>query len=85
MHNQTMQRKLKSGDCVDVNTVGTKREDGLFQLREFNREADVDYCDAATERWIWSIGQHRETGEVLASLDARFYPSTPEFECVWLR
>ncbi len=45
---------------------------------------DTDYCNAATEAWIWSIGVHRETGRVWASHSASKYRN-PAFVCIWLR
>lgn len=36
------------------------------------------------DRAIWSIGKHKQTGEILAALDGRFYQN-PCYECVWLR
>lgn len=43
-----------------------------------------DYCDALAERWIWSIGIHRETGQVWASTASNKYLS-PGIVCIWLR
>ena len=42
----------------------------------------VDY--RAGQRAIWSIGRHRESGGIHASLDGRFYEH-PDYECLWLR
>lgn len=43
-----------------------------------------DYCNAAVEAWIWSIGVHRETGQVWASHCTNKYRN-PVFVCIWLR
>jgi hypothetical protein len=43
-----------------------------------------DYCDARTEQWIWSVGVHRETGQVWASCQSNKYLN-PAFICIWLR
>lgn len=43
-----------------------------------------DYCNARMERWIWSIGIHRETGKVWASHQSNKYRN-PAFICIWLR
>ena len=43
-----------------------------------------DYCNVATEAWIWSIGVHRETGQVWASHRSNKYQN-PAFVCIWLR
>ena len=43
-----------------------------------------DYCNAAAEAWVWSIGVHRETGRVWASHRANKYQN-PAFVCIWLR
>lgn len=47
-------------------------------------DGDVDYCNAATEEWVWSIGYHRETKTIYASHDVYFYDQ-PGFDCLWLR
>lgn len=82
MMNKAMQRKLRSGDCLDVRKVGEEIAPGIYQLREFQELAD--YCDAEKEAWIWSIGRHDKTGIIYASLDARFYQH-PEVTCLFLR
>lgn len=43
-----------------------------------------DYCNAATEAWIWSVGVHRESGQVWASHRSNKYRN-PAFVCIWLR
>ena len=81
MRNQAMQRKLENGDAIDVS--GFKRTDDWdYILPDF--VPDIDYCDRKAEAWIWSIGQHKRTGQILASLSAKFYQN-PDFECLWLR
>ena len=95
MLNLRMKEKLDSGECVDVAEGGGKEiEPGVFELRGRARDAaedsagpqgfGCDFCVAAREAWIWSIGKRRSDGAVLASTDARFYEH-PEFECLWLR
>jgi len=71
------------GEALDVRTIGeTTCDDGVYRLRSFTE--GVDYCDLTTGRWIWSIGRHKATGEICASIDTRFY-GNDEWECVWLR
>jgi hypothetical protein len=84
MHNKAMAKKLKKDECLDVRKIGTPVEGDpkVFELREF--QEDVDYCDAQTESWIWSIGKRKSDGKIFASLDGRFYLN-PQFECLWLR
>lgn len=89
-----MSEKLEKGECLDVRKIGKEidiyREtspecvdDGcVFQLDKFVE--GKDYCDAAEERWIWSIGQCELTGKILAATDARFY-DLEGFQCLWLR
>lgn len=88
MRNMRMHEKLQSGDCLDVRSIGEPTDDpAVFKLRYY--EAGFDYCDAETERWIWSIGRRRRTlenlsDETFAATDARFYQN-PDYECLWLR
>jgi hypothetical protein len=77
-----MREKLEAGDCLDVLAEGEELAPGLYRLRRFLE--GVDYCDAAREAWIWSIGQHVSTGEIIAATDARFYQN-PEYVCLFLR
>jgi hypothetical protein len=83
MLNRKMQSKLDSRECIDVMHIGCRAEEaGVYILRSFIE--DIDYCDAEREAWIWSIGKNRETGEIRAATDARFYED-PEWQCIWLR
>jgi len=81
MHNKRMQEKILRGDAIDLS--GCKRTpEGYYILTHFVE--DVDYCDKQTEQWIWSIGRHNQTGEILASIDTAFY-NNPTYTCLWLR
>jgi hypothetical protein len=81
MRNLRMEEKLKSGDCLDVRKEGSSLGGGRFQLARFVEY--VDYCDAETESWIWSIGRN-ESGTIFASTSAEFYQNEA-FECLFLR
>lgn len=82
LKNQAMARKLSKGEALDVRAIGTEVEPGVFELQSFTE--DVDYCDAQTEAWIWSVGRRQADGQLLAATDARFY-ERPGYECLWLR
>lgn len=82
MLNQRMQEKLKTRECIDVRAIGEEIKPGFFRLRSYID--DVDYCDAAKEEWIWSIGQNLEDGEIYASTSNRLYQN-PDYRCLWLR
>ena len=81
MRNQAMRRKLDKAEAVDVSKC-ERDGSGNYILESFTE--GVDYCDAAIEVWIWSIGKHIETGKILASPDGRFYKN-PAYTCLWLR
>lgn len=81
MNNRAMLRKLARGDCIDVAEC-ERTPEGHYILKEF--EEDMDYCDAAAEDWIWSIGKRKNDGVILASRSAEFYQH-PDFECLFLR
>lgn len=82
MQNQAMQRKLTSRECLDVRALGEEIEPGLYRLDHFIE--DVDYADAETETWVWSVGKSKDDGKIYAATDTRFYQN-PAYECLWLR
>jgi hypothetical protein len=79
--NLWMKNALMVGDAIDVRTTGVEVEDGVFKLNEF--VPGIKYVDSENEQFIQSIGKDRSSGEMLASLDTRFYED-PEYECVYL-
>lgn len=81
MRNLRMKEKLERKDCIDVSQCARTPE-GDYILREYID--DVDYCDAQTEDWIWSIGKNQKNGVILASTSAKFYQN-PDWTCLWLR
>jgi len=76
-----MLRKIDSGECIDISTC-EKTPDGDYILERF--EEGIDYCDAKGEYWIWSIGRHYDTGQILASTSSKFYQNDA-YECLFLR
>lgn len=81
LSNLRMAEKLSAGECIDVSTC-ERTVDGDYILGRFVE--GVDYCNAISEQWIWSIGEDKITGEILASTSTKFYEST-RFKCLWLR
>lgn len=81
MQNKRMQEKIKSGKAIDL-SKNNINENGYYILDKFVQ--GVDYCDKKKEAWIWSIGKHYETGQILAAKSAIFYQH-PDFECLFLR
>jgi hypothetical protein len=71
-------------DVADLVAAATDHEVLLLAARDTLFAEGTDYCSAATEAWIWSIGVHRETGRVWASHRASKYRN-PAFVCIWLR
>ena len=82
MKNLRMREKLDLGECLDVNKIGRPVGHGVFVLARY--EDGKDYCDAANEQWIWSIGRDVLNGEIIAAVDTRFYQH-PQYTCLWLR
>jgi hypothetical protein len=80
MLNRSMARKLTRGEAIDVS--GCRRAGEFYVLGGF--VDGKDYCDAMKERWIFSIGRHLQTGEILASTTAMFYQHK-SYECLFLR
>lgn len=82
MKNLRMCEKLNLGECLNVREIGHEISQGFFELDRY--EDGVDYCDALTEQWVWSIGRRVEDGVIVASLDTSLYMN-PQFVCLWLR
>jgi hypothetical protein len=80
--NTWMRNALRSGDAIDVRMIGNEVEPGVFRLNEFI--PNVDYVDAEDETFIYSIGKDLESGEILASVDTRFYMND-DYECIYLK
>lgn len=76
-----MAEKLENGEAIDL-ADHKKNDAGDYILLNF--QDGVDYCDSSKECWIWSIGEHCKTGEILASTDCRFYQN-PDYKCLFLR
>lgn len=87
LQNKRMAEKLSDFDAEDLSQC-ERTPEGYYiltgELASPDRIEGTDFCDASNEAWIWSIGQHKKTGQVLASTDTIFYKN-PEYECLWLR
>jgi hypothetical protein len=81
MHNLRMQEKIERGEAIDVGDF--PQVDGDYVITH-NFVDGVDYCVAAEDAWIWSIGRRKADGVILASTTGKFYQN-PDFECIWLR
>ena len=80
LKNKAMARKLSNGDCIDLSKCERLGDDYIIT----NFVEGVDYCNAETEQWIWSIGRNLKTCEILASHEAKFYQNL-YYTCIWLR
>jgi hypothetical protein len=70
--NLAMERKLKTGEALDVNVVGKPHPTDPHVWILPNVVEGMDYCDAVDECWIWSIGCDKKTGTIMAARDCRF-------------
>ncbi len=93
--NLAMKYKVDAGEAVDVGRFSPVRGTpdpllaGCVELTnaispESIRDDELDFCDVASGRWLWSIGQREADGRVFAAFDARFYQRAG-FVCLWLR
>jgi hypothetical protein len=80
MRNKRMEEKIQNGEAVDLSKC--RREGRYYIVPEFID--GVDYCDAVTESWIWSMGRRHSDGVVLASTGTELYQNA-EFRCLFLR
>ncbi len=87
MQNLSMLKKLERGTCLDLSEC-RKTPSGDFILTDEQRATvllkEVDLCVAVTESWVWSVGRCKQSGQVFASLDTRFYQH-PSYDCLWHR
>jgi len=83
MDNLRMKEKLDNGEAIDLSQC--EREGNSYIIPpEMFRDDGVDYCNAKTEQWIWSIGRRYSDGLILASTRTEYYQND-KFECLWLR
>jgi len=83
MLNRAMRDKLERGECVDLSEC-KREEDGAYIVPPDVWQEDVDYCNAKTESWIFSVGREIRTGIIRAAHHNGYYQN-PEYECLWLR
>lgn len=86
MLNRAMRNKLERGECVDLSGCRLTPE-GFYIVPEAVWQEDVDYCNAVTEQWIWSVGRvlrGLKQGEIYASHGTELYQN-PDYECLFLR
>jgi len=81
MSNLRMEKKVLSKEAIDLSGC-EKNQDGDYLLKEFID--GKDYCDLKNFSWIWSIGEHLETGKIFASTSNKFYQN-PLYKCLFLR
>ena len=79
MHNLAMKHLLDTREAIDVSS--RPRIGDYYVLDSFVE--DVDYCDAKREIWIRSIGEHKSTGQILASPHDDLYQD-PDYLCLYL-
>jgi len=81
-------RSRRMKEAVDVSEF-PRTPEGYYTLPPesatlLSEMESPDFCDAKEEAWIWSIGRHRQTGEIHASKQGDLYEN-PAYECLWLR
>lgn len=80
VENRAMARKLQTRRAIDLSL--NPRVGDYYML---DHVVDgMDYCDAAREVWMWSIGRRKSDGVILASTKDDLFQN-PEYECLWLR
>lgn len=77
-----MQDKLEAGEAVDLSGM-ERTSEGDYMLN-FEPSVDLDYCDYSIQQWVWSIGRHKKSGLICASLSTKYYKN-PEYQMIWLR
>lgn len=81
MKNIRMAEKLRNGEAIDLSGCPLS-EEGYYVLDDFIE--GMDYCDAAREAWIWSVGIRYRDGRIHATTKAELYQNT-DYNCLFLR
>jgi hypothetical protein len=76
-----MQHVISKGECVDI-SKSERNSDGNYILTDFIE--GLDYCDAVSEEWIWSIVRNKDTGEIVASTHTKL-ARNPDYDLLWIR
>ncbi len=64
--------------ALNVDDYGVEVVQGVWMLRGYQKEKF--YFDKLNGMWIKSVGEHRETGQIFASVDNRYFKN-PIFFC----
>ena len=83
MRNRRMAEKLGKSEAITLHDC-KRTKDGDYIVPENLWQEGTDYCNAEEESWIWSIGKHMKTGQILAAHSTKFYEN-PEYICLFLR
>lgn len=84
--NPVAKRMLEKGQAIDVADIGIEIEPGVWKLNKFVDSSD--YYDSKNNKWTQTIGKDKDTGEIFASFDGRFYAPTKEdfnYKTIWIR
>lgn len=79
--NLAMVRSIAVQEAIDLSSC--KVNEHGDRLMSFFVDGK-DYCILETEQWIWSIGRHIVSGQIVASTSTKFYDN-PNYDCLWLR
>lgn len=82
MKNKYMEKAIRDGECIDLSDNEMTPDGKYYIVDDF--EDGIDYCNAKTEEWIWSIGKNLKTGEIHASHQADI-AGRPDYKLLWLR
>lgn len=85
MTNRRMAEKIDRGEAISLHGCDRTLEGDYIVPPNLWRDGDgTDYCDRDSEQWIWSIGRHHVTGQIVASTGTKYYEN-PDYECLFLR
>jgi len=88
MINLRMEEKIKKREALDLSKCPRIGESyvmtNLFGEVHVKFIDGMDYCDAQTEQWIWSIGHSLHSPLILASTSGIFYENH-NYHCLFLR
>jgi hypothetical protein len=101
VNNLAMERKLDSGEAVDLGPYRCEGSPGMYQIPQdkWPAMAESELCDAEHEQWIWSVGRcvktwrsTRDDGLTMLVPIGTILASTSSilyqhqnFKCLWLR
>ncbi len=76
-----LQELVDNDEAFDIGCIVFHREGNVLYISRFYKDVDR-YVDLMSNQKIVSVGRNKETNEMFAAFDGRFY-NNQQFECLY--